>query len=220
MVLDLQGVAFAFTAGAFSLLSPCGYALLPGYISYYLGSERSVGKALSSGFACTTGIIAVFAVIGGLASSLGVLVSQLIPVLDLVAGAVVILMGIIMLTGIELPPIPLRTKTSKRKGLIGLFAFGIAYGLAAVGCSAPIFFSILFYAMAKGLISGTVTFIAYAVGMGVPLIVTSLLVAEAKEIMIRKITNATVWFQKIGGILLIIIGIYLFYFYYSTYVAS
>lgn len=198
-------------AGIFSLVSPCGYVLLPGYISYYLGSELSFGKAVSGGLACTIGLITVFAIMGALASSLGTLLPQLIPLLEMIAGAMVIFMGIIILIGLRLPYLSIPTRISKRKGVIGLYLFGVAYGLAGVGCSAPIFLSVVFYAMAKGLAYGTSTFIAYAVGMGLPLILTSILLAEAKEFIIKRIASATPWLQKVSGLLLIIVGIYLFY---------
>ncbi len=50
MSVDTAGIAFAFTAGLLSLFSPCGYALIPGYISYYLGSDFSVVKAVTGGW--------------------------------------------------------------------------------------------------------------------------------------------------------------------------
>lgn len=217
--MDLQSLIFAFMAGIFSLLSPCGYALLPGYISYYLGTRQSFGSGLSGGLICTLGIITIFTVVGALTSGLGTLLYPIIPLLDLVAGAVVTSMGIIILTGIRLPYVSLPTRISKRKGLIGFYIFGIAYGSAGVGCSAPIFLSVLFYAMAKGLIDGMLAFVTYAAGMGVPLVVTAVLVVGAKELVVRKIAKATLWLEKVSGILLVIVGLYLFYFYYSTYVA-
>jgi cytochrome c biogenesis protein CcdA len=88
--------------------------------------------------------------------------------------------------------------------------------LAGVGCSAPIFLSVLVYAISSGLINGVITFITYALGMGVPLIITSVLLAEAKEYIIRKISRATPLLQKSSGIVLIIVGIYLLYLYYTN----
>ena len=211
MSLNPSGLVFAFMAGIFSLISPCGYILLPGYISYYLGSKLSFGKAVSGGLACTAGLITVFSIMGVLASSLGTLLPQLIPLLEIIAGAMVTFMGIIILIGLSLPYPSIPTRISKRKGAVGLYFFGVAYGLAGVGCSAPVFLSVVFYAMAKGLAYGTSVFIAYAVGMGLPLILTSVLLAKAKEFLIKRITTATPWLQKVSGVLLIIVGIYLIY---------
>lgn len=217
MVLDLPGLTFAFAAGIFSLLSPCGYALLPGYVSYYLGSKSSVRRAIPGGLTCTLGLITVFSVIGLLASSLGAFLYPLIPLLVLVAAIIVLFMGVSILAKVRLPSISIPVRIATRKGFIGLYIFGIAYGLAAVGCSAPIFFSVLFYAMVKGFANGMITFLVYAMGMGLPLILTSVLVAEVKELTIKKIVKTTPWLQKISGVILILVGIYLLYFYYLTY---
>jgi cytochrome c-type biogenesis protein len=214
MVFQLSGLAFAFSAGVFSLFSPCSYALLPGYVSYYLGARFGVVKALTGGLACTLGLITVFATIGGLATSLGELVPQIIPLLDIAAGVILIAMGLGNLLDFKMPFISLNIGPSKRQGFLGLYTYGIVYGLAGVGCSAPIFVSVLFYSMSKGLAQGVFSFIAYAIGMGAPLIVTTVLLSQAKDYMIWRINMAT---EKLSGAVLVAVGLYLIYFYYVTY---
>lgn len=216
MSLSLQGLAFAFTAGVFSIFSPCGYALLPGYMSFYLGSRSSVPRAVSGGIACTLGLMTVFSIIGGLASSLGAMLHSLIPVLDLLTAAILIVMGVGTIMEMRLPYVSIPVKPSQRRGLIGLYLFGIVYGFAGAGCSAPIFLSVLSFAISRGFPGGVIIFIAYVVGMGVPLVVTNVLLAEAKEYVITKISSATPWFSKASGVVLIAVGLYLFYFYYIT----
>jgi cytochrome c-type biogenesis protein len=214
----LAGLAFAFSAGVFSIFSPCSYALLPGYVSYYLGSRFSVGRAVSGGLACTLGLMTVFTVIGGLASSLGELLPQIVPLLDLLAGVMLIAMGVVTLKQVQLPYPSIDVRLAESRGYLGLYIFGVVYGLAGVGCSAPIFLSILFYAMSKGLGLGVLTFLVYALGMGVPLIVTSVLLANAKDYVVSRLSQATGWLHKVSGVVLILVGLYLFYFYYITYV--
>jgi cytochrome c-type biogenesis protein len=217
MTLQLSGLAFAFSAGVFSLFSPCSYALLPGYVSYYLGARFGVVKALTGGLACTLGLITVFAAIGGLASSLGELVPQIIPLLDIAAGVILIAMGLGSLLDLKTPFLSLNIGPSKRQGFLGLYIYGIVYGLAGVGCSAPIFISVLFYAMSKGLAQGVLSFVAYALGMGAPLIVTTLLLSQAKDYMIQRINMATEKLRRVSGAVLVAVGLYLIYFYYITY---
>ncbi len=218
MALQLSGLAFAFSAGIFSLFSPCSYALLPGYVSYYLGAKFGVVKALTGGLACTLGLITVFAVIGGLASSLGELVPQIIPLLDIAAGVILIAMGLGNLLDLKMPFLSLNIVPSKKQGFLGLYTYGIVYGLAGVGCSAPIFISVLFYSMSKGLAQGVLSFVAYAIGMGTPLIVTTVLLSQAKDYMIQRINMATEKLQRASGAVLVAVGLYLIYFYYITYV--
>jgi len=215
----MSGLVFAFTAGVFSIFSPCGYALLPGYVSYYLGSKFSVRRAILGGLVCTLGLMTVFSIVGGLSTILGTFLTSLIPLLDLIAGVILIVMGVATLMQVNLPYITFPTRLSQRRGFAGFYLFGVVYGLAGVGCSAPIFLGVLVYAMSKGFINGVFTFIAYAVGMGVPLVITSVLLAEAKEYLINRISRATPWLHRVSGVILIVVGLYLFYFYYITYVS-
>lgn len=215
--MDLPGLAFAFTAGVLSIFSPCGYALLPGYVSYYLGSDLSLVRAVVGGLACTLGLVTVFSVVGALASSLGALMPQLIPVLDILAAVILIVLGVAMLRQANIPYLQLNVRPTTRKGLAGLYMFGLVYGIAGVGCSAPIFLSVLLFAVSESWLNGVLTFTVYAIGMGVPLVLTSILVAEAKVMLIRRISGVTERLHKLGGTVLILVGLYLFYTYYVTY---
>jgi cytochrome c-type biogenesis protein len=216
MGLELSELVFAFTAGVLSIFSPCGYALLPGYVSYYMGSELTFRKAVVGGSVCALGLTTVFSLIGVLASSLGVILPQIIPLLDLLAGIIMIALGFVILTQINLPLFQMNLTPTKRTGLIGLYLFGIVYGIAGVGCSAPIFLSVLFFAVSGGWLNGVMALVAYSAGMGLPLIVTSVLLAEAQDMLIRRISRATEKMHKVSGGVLIIVGLYLLYTYIQT----
>ena len=216
MSLELSGLAFAFTAGVLSIFSPCGYALLPGYVSYYLGSELTLRKAVVGGIACALGLTTVFSVIGVLTSSLGVILPQIIPLLDLLAGIIMIALGLVILAQVNLPLLQMNLTPTNRTGLTGLYLFGLVYGIAGVGCSAPIFLSVLFFAVSKGWLNGVLTLIAYSAGMGLPLVVTSVLLAEAQDALIRRISGATERIHKVSGGVLIVVGLYLLYTYIQT----
>lgn len=217
MALNLSELTIVLFAGAAALLSPCGYPMLPGYISYYVGTKAPVEKAIRGGIACTLGLLAVFSIIGFAASIFGSLISQHIPFLELVAGAAMIVMGTSMIIEIKFPLSFSKLRAPKHKGLIGIFLYGSIYGLATLGCSGPIFFSVLFRAVASGgFVYGMITFIAYALGMGFPIIVTTFLVAKTKELVLKRIMEMTPWLQKISGMILIVIGVYLIYFYTTS----
>jgi cytochrome c-type biogenesis protein len=216
-MLEISGIIFAFSAGIFSLLSPCSYTLIPGYISYYLGSEFSITKGLTGGMACTMGLLTVFLVIGGSASLLGELIPLVIPYLSLASGGVLIIMGAGMIAQNRFHFVKFSIMPSKRKGFLGLYLFGLIYGFAGVGCSAPVFLSVLFYAVSQGFINGVFSFTLYALGMGLPLIFTSIFLAEGKEYVISKILRSSTRIQKISGVVLVIIGFYQLYYYKITY---
>ena len=219
MSLDLPGLAFALTAGVLSVFSPCGYALLPGYVSYSLGSRLSLARAVSGGFACTLGLVTVFTVVGGLSSGLGAVLTRLVPQLDLIAGLILVAMGVATLRQMRIPFLTVPSGLSRRMGLSGFYLFGVVYGLAGVGCSAPIFLSVVVFAASRGLVNGVLAFVAYALGMGLPLILTSVLVAQANELMLRRISEATPRLQRVSGVMLVLVGLYMFYLHYVTYIA-
>jgi cytochrome c-type biogenesis protein len=215
---DIQGLTFILAAGASALFSPCGFPMFPGLITYYMGTRASLGKAIRSGLVCTLGLVTVFSAIGLMASIVGSVINPYIPFLDLVAGAATILFGVSILVEIRLPMFPMQVKAPERRGAISIFLYGFVYGLATLGCSAPVFFSVLFWAIAgNGPLYGIVTFFVYAIGMGLPLIATTILVSMAKERVLRKMVKVLPLLQKISGIILIIIGIYVVYLYFSFF---
>jgi cytochrome c biogenesis protein CcdA/PKD repeat protein/glutathione peroxidase-family protein len=208
--INLTGLPLIFVAGMLALLSPCGFPMLPGYISYYMGSQTSVKRTLTGGLACSLGLMTVFSIIGIGVALVGSVITQYIPLLEIVAGSLAIIMGISLLTEIKFPSLFTITRAPNQKGILGIFLYGIAYGLATLGCSAPIFFSTLFYAItAGGVIAGIVTFLVYSAGMGIPIILTTILLAKTKDYLLSRIMRAMPWFQKISSVLLIGIGIYL-----------
>jgi cytochrome c biogenesis protein CcdA len=215
--LDPSGLAFIFTAGVFALFSPCGFPMLPGYISYYLGTKTSLSRAIPSGIACTLGLVVIFSIIGVIATSLGSLLSIYIPLLEIVAGIFTIFLGVIILLELNTSLFGVPIKAPTQKGFIGLFLYGIAYGMATLGCSAPIFFSILSYAITAGsFVLGIVTFIIYALGMGLPLIIITILIVETKKYILNRLVRLTPLIQKGSGFVLILIGLYLIYFYITV----
>jgi len=216
-VLDYAGLFFAFTAGVFTLFSPCSYAMLPGYISYYLGEDSSLSRAASGSLACTLGLMTVYLLFGGLSSLLGSVLVSFIPTLNLLSGLFLILLGVATLRDLNIPYLQFNLQPSERRGLLGLYLFGLVYGIAGIGCSAAIFISVFVYSIGLGWMNSLLTFIFYALGMGVPLLLTSVLVSQAKDLMVNRIRSNTEWLHRISGTVLILAGLYMLYLYYITY---
>lgn len=213
MFSDPLGLIFAFTTGIFVLFSPCSFPLLPGYVSYYLGAKTSLRKAITSGLLCTTGFLTVFSIIGIFTSLIGDFLSSYIPFLDLIVGLIIISMGLLTLLDVNFPMISSVLsflKIGNKKSFLGIFLYGLLYGLAALSCSAPVFFAVLFYAASSGgVYHSLIIFVFYAMGMGLPLILTSILVAKANDLILRKMSQSTRILKKISGAILIIVGSYL-----------
>jgi cytochrome c-type biogenesis protein len=187
--------------------------MLPSYVLYYLGSGTSSRRYLSVGFACTSGILAVFSAIGLAASALRLITFQHVSLLGFVAGLIVISMGMGVVAGLKLHRCSCLQEPLKRRDLVGAFLYGVAYGLAASGCSAPIFLSMIIYATmaggASGPFYGAVVFLVYAFGMALPIVAITAFVAKAKGFVLSKVVKTTPWLQRASGLLLIAIGVYM-----------
>jgi cytochrome c-type biogenesis protein len=217
MVLDIVSLFYPFTAGVFVLLSPCGYALIPGYISYYLGSEITVSRALKGGVASTLGLITIYSIIGLGATGIGGFIKPYVTLFTVFAAIILIVLGLLIIVEIPIPSAYFQIFSSEQRGMQGFYLFGITYGLAAAGCTAPIFFSIILLSLTiSGPFNVLITFLLYALGVGVPLIATSFLVATAKRPLITRIQNLTPRLHKISGIVLILVGLYLIYYYLTS----
>lgn len=216
MVLGLREFIFVFSAGFFALFSPCGFPMLPGYVGYYLGTRSYIGKPIIEGIVCCSGLLAIFSLVGILASVFSSLITAYVPVLEFIAGIVTFLMGFVLLTKLELPqlPIPVHVlKAPKQRGFAGLFVYGCLYGLATLNCSAPIFLSILVLAISGGAVKALTSFVVYALGMGLPLILITVILAVTKETVCKEVTKLTPTIQRLAGLILIIVGSYLIYYF-------
>ncbi|MCS4540796.1 MAG: hypothetical protein HY929_00505 [Euryarchaeota archaeon] len=222
--MDLISIVFIFTAGMLSFLNPCSYPMLPSYVSYYIAREDTLKNKISvelvalngifSGLVTTLGFILVFGLFGILIITIGQGLMQFAPIFVPFTGVVLLLLGILMFTNISLSfAVPL--KSPMQKGLIGLFFFGIIYALAAIGCAFPIFLTVVTVALTSGPVSGFLTFLIYALGMGSLMVPIALLIATSKSLVLKYIESLIPHIKKISGIILILMGIYQFYYYFA-----
>jgi len=216
--LLLAGPAFAFLAGVLTILSPCGYPLLPGYFSRYLGSRPSIKMALFGSILCTLGLIIVFSVLGCLPSLFGSATYGYLPWMIPLSGVIVISMGVALILGFESPRFAFFLPAPHRQGLAGFVLYGIAYGLAALGCSAPIFLSVVVFALSSGrFLEGVEVFSFYALGMGSTLAALSAVFAKAGELVLRRFSHRLERMNLVSGTLLVAIGLYLMCYFYTVY---
>ena len=131
MFRELVGLAFA--AGLVAALNPCGFALLPAYLTFVVGDSApgrpvAVARAIAVTVAMTVGFLTVFAVFGALTIPLASAIQRYLPVVTVVVGVVLIALGLWLLTGHELripttPPHDLAP--TERLG--SMFGYGAAY---------------------------------------------------------------------------------------------
>jgi cytochrome c biogenesis protein CcdA len=211
-------VSVAFAAGGLAVINPCGFPLLPAFLSFYLGADERrlpraasrIGQGLFVGVLVSVGFIGLFA-LASLPVSFGVaLVARAIPWAGLATGALLALAGLVSLAGRRLPaPVHLHVPVRKERGLGAMLLFGIGYAAASLGCTLPLFLTLI--AAASGGDKLTV-FAAYAVGTAVVLVALSVLVALAREGAARGLRPLLPYMSRIAGVLLLIAGGYLVYY--------
>ena len=219
----LSMAALGFVAGLGAFFAPCAFALFPAYISYYLASERAGGglsRSMRLGLACAGGSVAFFALVGAAVTLVGGAVSPYLIATKPVIALGVVVLGSLLLAGVRVPSPRLPWVTFRhpqRAGLpmmAGVSLYGFGYALASTGCTLPIYVSITVIPLTSGYSGAALaTFLAFALAMALMMLATTLLVGLSKVNLLRTLHASTVWINRGSGLVLILAGLYLGYYY-------
>ena len=218
-------LGFAFAAGMASAVNPCGFAMLPAYLGLYLGSNqearptRQLGKALLVGLSVTAGFVVLFGT-AGVIIALGArsAVVDILPWLGLGIGIILAVTGAWLVGGGKLySGLAARAASHigdpSRVSPKGYFLFGLSYGVASLGCTLPIFLTVVGTSLAvSGLGASFGQFLLYALGMGLVIIALTLGMAVAKGAMVGAVRKALPYVQPVGAWLMIIAGAYIVFY--------
>lgn len=218
----LVGVLLAFGAGAMSFLSPCVLPIFPAYMSYITGvsvkdlqgeHDRKIrGKLLSHSLFFLLGVSLVFISLGASASFLGkwtqnLLIGDTGLLIQRIAGIFIIFMGLFVAGWVTIPALMKEKRlrhTKKPVGLLGTFFVGLGFAAGWTPCIGPIFGSILMLAVSNPT-QGIFYTIFYVIGFALPFVVLTFFLGSTKWIV-----RHTGLIMKVGGILMITMGIILF----------
>jgi cytochrome c-type biogenesis protein len=212
--------ALAFGAGMVATINPCGFAMLPAYLSYFIGSdeagdgERALGRAAVVGGAVTAGFIVVFGVVGTIISNLSRALLDYVPYVTVVIGIGLIGLAIAMLFGFE-PALrmPKLEKGTGSRELGSMFLFGVSYAVASLGCTIGPFLSVTATTFRhQSFVSGVATFVVYGLGMGVVVVSLTVYSALARNGLIRRLRRAMPYVNRIAAVLLVLSGAYVTYY--------
>lgn len=220
-MIDTQ-IAVAFAAGMLATINPCGFAMLPAYLSYFLGLEdgsrdaqAGVFRAFKVGLAVSAGFMVVFAVMGVLIVKFSVVVQPKLPYVTMVIGVGLVALGVAMLRGFEptVSFLPKMNKGTSGRQLSSMFLFGLSYAVSSLSCTIPVFLLNVANTFATtNFVSGFIVFLAYAFGMALVLMVLTLALALARQGLVQKLRRVMPHVNQISGVLLMIAGVYLTYF--------
>ncbi len=206
----------AFAAGLLSFASPCVLPLVPGYLSVLTGgesvrsaSDRRTGAILGPAAIFCLSFILVFVVLGLFAQGLGAPLKGSRDTLDVVAGVLLIGMGVVFVAS---PFVPLLNRSfrsdalMRRAGTGGPAVAGMAFAVAWTPCAGPILGAILTAAATQsGTGGGAFLLLAYGLGLAVPFMGAALALERVTNAA-RVIRNHYTAITMVGGILLIVIG--------------
>lgn len=205
-------LALAFTTGMVATVNPCGFAMLPAYLSFFLGVEQdraSTSRALVVATAVTTGFVGTFAVVGLIVNRVTTSVYDIAPWFSLVIGGVLVLFGVALLAGLD-PTVRLpRLDRGGRTGGLGSMAlFGVSYAVASLGCTLPLFIGALSLVFGQNLASGVAYFVFFAIGFGAIIVLLSVALVMARQSIVHTVRRVLPYVHRIAGALLVLSGAY------------
>ncbi|WP_062382834.1 cytochrome c biogenesis CcdA family protein [Demequina iriomotensis] len=230
--MDTSDAAYALLLGAVAAFNPCGFALLPAYLTVIItGTAGAAGEAVpraialrrALGFAAamTVGFVAVFLAFGLLFGgvSLG-LQGSVLPSMSwvtLALGILVIALGAVMAVRGELrgPGLGALARAGRAPGstLASQAVYGAGFALASLSCTIGLFLVVVTQALAaSGPVAAVAPFVAYALGMGASVVLVSLAAAVAGTGLATALRRRTPVLMRAGGVLMILAGIYVVVF--------
>jgi cytochrome c-type biogenesis protein len=225
-------VGLAFGAGVVAAVNPCGFAMLPAYLSLYLGAEEDdFGKhsfvarllrALLVGAIVSSGFVLLFATAGLAISAGGSALLAAMPALGIVIGGALMLVGLWMLAGRTLytgvfERLASRVGDPGAVSIKGFFLFGLAYGAASLSCTLPVFLAVVGSSLARGgILAGTGQFLGFGLGMAAVLVALTVALAFFKQCLVKWLRGAVPYVQLASAVLLVLAGAYIIYYWLSS----
>lgn len=218
MITDVTFPA-AFLAGLISFLSPCVLPLVPPYLVYLTGAtiehvaneERQASKraVMLSALMFVLGFSTVFVALGASASLIGTLIRAWSAELSIVAGIVIIIMGLhfLGLTRLGLLMREGRLPIPRPVGLWGAYVMGLAFAFGWTPCIGPILAAILSVAASAATVTkGAVLLAVYSAGLGIPFLLAAFAIERFSSAFARIKRHLAV-VERAMGVLLVLTGI-------------
>jgi len=201
-------VAFpiAILAGLISFVSPCVLPLVPGYLSFAAGYSKARGRVFLGSILFVLGFSVLFISYGALFGGIGSRISTNEEIITRILGVITIALGLIFMGSFPM----MRTfspKISTSGGLIGAPLLGFLFGIGWTPCIGPALATVQTLAFQESSAArGAILSFGYCIGLGAPFIASGLYLDKSARLR-RVLTKRGDLISKIGGALLILIGI-------------
>ena len=207
---------FTFLEGIASFISPCILPMLPIYISYFLGEDnKKTSKAVINATGFVLGFTIIFLLLAIFASKFGGIISNNIKYFKILFGIIIIFLGLNYMELINIKFLnrtKIANKNTRNLNFLKSIIFGMLFSISWTPCIGTFLSSaLLLIAKNQDILKGIILMILYSFGLGIPFIISAILLEKLKELfnIIKRHYNVI---KKISGIILIIMGIYIIFF--------
>ncbi len=211
---------FALTGGFVAAFNPCGFAMMPAYLSYFLGFDsntsrtqaQSIMRGLKVGLTLCAGFLAVFGLFGGIAAGVGNrFLGDWISYLTFALGILLGVLGLAMLAGFQLKlSLPRFQRGGDSRGLTSIFLFGVSYAVVSLSCTIPLFIGTVVSAFSsRNIGEALIIFLAYGAGLGTVIMVLTLAIALARNEIVTGMRRLLPHINRVSGGFLVIVGAFL-----------
>ena len=215
--------ALAFTTGMVATVNPCGFVMLPAYLSFFLGTDdgtekRSttdgIARAIKVSAVMALGFLSVFLLVGVVFKASSSTIAKYAKWPTIGIGVLLIGVGIAMVSGWHVPwSTPRLDKGGKNRSIGSLFLFGVSYAIANISCGIAVFVGLVSSTLTRsGFVSGVTIFLFFGLGMALVIGALTVSLALAKEGLLRRLRWVMTRVDRIAGGFLIVVGAYLVYY--------
>jgi cytochrome c biogenesis protein CcdA len=226
-------IGLAFAAGLVAALNPCGFAMLPAYLLLVVRGQQSgeqspanranpallrtsapLARALAATGGMALGFLTVFGLFGALTLSAATTVQRYLPYATVVIGAVLVGLGVWLLAGRKLAVLrPLGARWAPTARLGSMYGYGISYAIASLSCTIGPFLAVTGAGLRGGSVLGAVAiYAAYVAGLTLVVGVLAVAAVTASSALADRLRRILPLVTRIGGVLLVIVGLYVGYY--------
>ncbi|MBQ6846655.1 MAG: sulfite exporter TauE/SafE family protein [Oscillospiraceae bacterium] len=199
-----------FLEGIVTFISPCILPMLPIYVSYFAGGgERKTSKTLKCALGFILGFTIIFILLGALAGAVGSFLRRYETVVNLISGLIIIFFGLNFMGVFKLHLFRGIHKSVNTDNLsfFSSLLFGIIFSVCHTPCVGAFLGSALVHASQQGhVITGILMLLSYSLGLGIPFIISALLIDSLKSAFAFIKRNYKI-INIISGSFLILVGI-------------
>ncbi len=213
---------FSLVAGMIAAFNPCGFAMLPAYLIYFVGSDpdkestnraKNILRALVVGLTMSLAFLLLFGAFGLVTSHLFSQgdVKKYLQWATFVLGLLMVPLGVWLILGKEINlKIPRLQKGGKENNLVSIFLFGVSFAIVSLGCSSPVFLVALLNSFREqGWFASVQVFLAYGAGLSLIVLFLTLATGMARTEVAVLMKKIIPHIGKISGAFLVLAGIYL-----------